>query len=37
MKKLISSHKESVEKYTSLNLERIQNLTYLYEFDREVQ
>ncbi|KAK3685054.1 Alpha/Beta hydrolase protein [Podospora appendiculata] len=37
LKKLVEGHKDSVIKYTKLNLERIENLTYLYEFDREVQ
>ncbi|KAK3373753.1 Alpha/Beta hydrolase protein [Lasiosphaeria ovina] len=37
MKRLINSHKESVLKYTNLDLDRIQRVTYLYEFDREVQ
>ncbi|OBR11958.1 Alpha beta fold family [Colletotrichum higginsianum IMI 349063] len=37
MKQLIADHKEEVQKHTNLDLERIQNLTYLWEFDREVQ
>jgi hypothetical protein len=37
MRKLISAHKESILKYTSLEWDRIINITYLYEFDREVQ
>lgn len=30
-------HKESVLKHTQLDYEAIQNVTYLNEFDREVQ
>ncbi|KAK1756886.1 Alpha/Beta hydrolase protein [Echria macrotheca] len=37
MKRLISLHKEAVLKHTELDFDRIQNVTYLYEFDREVQ
>ena len=37
MKKLILRHKDSVLKYTQLDYEAIQNVTYLHEFDREVQ
>ncbi|GKT58757.1 alpha/beta fold family protein [Colletotrichum tofieldiae] len=37
MKQLITGHKEAVQKYTNLDLERLQNVTYLWEFDREVQ
>ncbi|KUI52683.1 hypothetical protein VP1G_00251 [Cytospora mali] len=37
MKKLILRHKDSVLKYTKLDYEAIQNVTYLHEFDREVQ
>jgi len=37
MKNLIKRHKEAVLEHTKLDLDRIQNLTYLYEFDREVQ
>ncbi|KAK0754955.1 Alpha/Beta hydrolase protein [Schizothecium vesticola] len=37
MKKLIEQHKEAVLEHTKLDLDRIQNLKYLYEFDREVQ
>ncbi|TQN74660.1 putative esterase [Colletotrichum shisoi] len=37
MKQLIADHKEEVQKHANLDLERIQNLTYLWEFDREVQ
>ncbi|KAK3325755.1 Alpha/Beta hydrolase protein [Apodospora peruviana] len=37
MKKLTAYHKESFMKYTNLDLGKIERLTYLYEFDREVQ
>ncbi|KAK4137975.1 AB-hydrolase YheT [Trichocladium antarcticum] len=38
MKKLISSHKDAVLQHTKLDYDRIQNsVTYLHEFDREVQ
>lgn len=37
MKKLINTHKEAVLKHTNLNFDRIQKVTYLHEFDREVQ
>ncbi|GAB1314089.1 hypothetical protein MFIFM68171_04299 [Madurella fahalii] len=37
MKKLISMHKESVLCHTGLDFDRIQKVTYLHEFDREVQ
>nr|CAD11364.1 conserved hypothetical protein [Neurospora crassa] len=37
MKKLVANHKETVLKYTNLDYDRIQNITYLNEFDREVQ
>jgi predicted alpha/beta-fold hydrolase len=37
MKKLISRHKDSVQKYTNLDFDALQNITYLYEFDRAVQ
>ncbi len=37
MKKLINTHKEAVLQHTNLNYDRIQKVTYLHEFDREVQ
>lgn len=38
MKKLISSHKDAVLQHTKLDYDHIQNnVTYLHEFDREVQ
>ncbi|KAK3359805.1 Alpha/Beta hydrolase protein [Lasiosphaeria hispida] len=37
MKRLIDSHEESVKKHTKLDLDKIRRLTYLFEFDREVQ
>ncbi|KAH8908868.1 AB-hydrolase YheT [Coniochaeta sp. PMI_546] len=37
MNKLINSHKESILKHTNLDWDHINNVTYLYEFDRAVQ
>lgn len=37
MKELINLHKDSVLKHTKLDFDRIQKVTYLHEFDREVQ
>jgi len=37
MKKLINTHKDAVLQHTNLNFDRIQKITYLHEFDREVQ
>jgi len=37
MKKLINTHKDAVLKHTNLDFDRIQQVTYLHEFDREVQ
>ncbi|SPQ21951.1 89b5dc8d-18be-4aca-8569-8b15292d1f69 [Thermothielavioides terrestris] len=37
MKKLINMHKDTVLKHTNLDFDRIQKVTYLHEFDREVQ
>lgn len=37
MKRLINTHKDAVLKHTNLNYDRIQNVTFLHEFDREVQ
>lgn len=37
MKKLAQTHKTEIEKFTDLKLEKIEKLTFLYEFDREVQ
>jgi hypothetical protein len=37
MKRLINLHKDSILKFTNLDWESIQKVTYLYEFDREVQ
>ncbi|KAJ2894111.1 uncharacterized protein MKZ38_007924 [Zalerion maritima] len=37
LKKLINLHKKEIEMYTDLDMKRINNVTYLYEFDREVQ
>jgi hypothetical protein len=37
MKKLAETHRTEIEKFTDLRLDKISKLTYLYEFDREVQ
>lgn len=37
MKKLVARHKEDLEKNTKLNMSAIENVTYLHEFDREIQ
>jgi hypothetical protein len=37
MKRLITTHKDAILKHTKLDYDRIQNVTYLHEFDREVQ
>lgn len=37
MRKLILRHKDSVSKFTELDFEAIEKVTYLYEFDRAVQ
>ena len=37
MKKLITTHKDAVSKFTNLDYDRIQKVTFLHEFDREVQ
>ncbi|KAK4127932.1 AB-hydrolase YheT [Parathielavia appendiculata] len=37
MKKLINLHKDAVLTHTNLNFDQIQNVTFLHEFDREVQ
>lgn len=37
MKKLVSLHTEPLTKYTELDLNALNNLTYLHEFDRVVQ
>ncbi|KAL2136798.1 hypothetical protein VTI74DRAFT_1450 [Chaetomium olivicolor] len=37
MKRLINTHKDAVLKHTNLNFDRIQKVTFLHEFDREVQ
>ena len=37
MKKLVTLHRDAVLQHTHLDFDRIQQLTYLYEFDREVQ
>jgi hypothetical protein len=37
MKKLVNKHRDAVVKWTNLDLEAIQKVKYLYEFDRVVQ
>ena len=37
MKQLIKNHQKEIEAYTQLDYERLQRITYLYEFDREIQ
>ncbi len=37
MKKLFEKHKDEIVKNTVLDIERIRNITYLHEFDREIQ
>ncbi|ERS95793.1 hypothetical protein HMPREF1624_07868 [Sporothrix schenckii ATCC 58251] len=37
MKKLINLHRDAILKHTELDLDRINKITTLYEFDREVQ
>lgn len=37
MKALIANHKKELEQYTDLDMQAIENVTYLHEFDREVQ
>jgi predicted alpha/beta-fold hydrolase len=37
MKKLIANHKDAVLKHTNLDYDRVQQITRLHEFDREVQ
>lgn len=37
MKKLIERHHDEVAKNSALDFEKIRNVTYLHEFDREVQ
>ncbi|KIH90829.1 alpha/beta hydrolase domain containing protein 1,3 [Sporothrix brasiliensis 5110] len=37
MKKLINLHRDAILKHTDLDLDRINKVTTLYEFDREVQ
>jgi uncharacterized protein len=37
MKKLANTHATEIKKFTDLDMEKINSLTYLYEFDRVVQ
>lgn len=37
MRELARTHRKAIETYTQLDYQRLQNITYLYEFDRELQ
>lgn len=37
MKRLINAHKKTLLGHTKLDFEKIDRVTYLYEFDRAVQ
>ncbi|KAK4195803.1 Alpha/Beta hydrolase protein [Triangularia verruculosa] len=37
LKKLFEQHKDQILKYTNVDYDRVQNVTYLHEFDRAVQ
>lgn len=37
MKQLVNNNKKEIKQYTKLDLEEIEKVTYLYEFDRAVQ
>jgi hypothetical protein len=37
MKRLIDNHHEELKKFTNLDFEAVKKVTYLNEFDREVQ
>lgn len=37
MKALVRNHKKAIEAHTPLDYDRLQGITYLYEFDREIQ
>ncbi|KAG6039878.1 hypothetical protein E4U41_001878 [Claviceps citrina] len=37
LKSLINTHKDALKKYSTLDLPAIEKITYLHEFDREVQ
>lgn len=37
MKQLVETHKKELQQYTNLDFDRLKNVTYLSEFDREVQ
>lgn len=37
MKELVNNHKEAIEVHTPLDYSRLQKITYLFEFDREIQ
>ena len=37
MRELAKNNRKGIETHTTLDYERLQRITYLYEFDREVQ
>lgn len=37
MKELVATHKKEIEEFTNVDLAAVENVTYLYEFDRQVQ
>lgn len=37
MKQLIENHKKEITEYTDLDVKAIENVTYLHEFDRQIQ
>ena len=37
MKRLVNIHRDQIEKYTNLDMEKVMSVTYLYEIDRVVQ
>lgn len=37
MKQLAAAHKKELQEYTDLDVEAIQKVTYLHDYDREVQ
>lgn len=37
MKRLIETHKKELQQHTDLDLESVMKITYLHEFDREIQ
>lgn len=37
MKELVKTHRKAIETHTQLDYQRLASITYLYEFDRELQ